>query len=100
MDLVFLFSSYSSKTHYSSNFPKKRIGVHPETASFDPGLCSRFSAILGIVALCLRLQKTLGPCPEAKSTIFGWTRIRITFFKNVPCGRIRMPNLLYRDTLI
>jgi hypothetical protein len=46
--------------------------AHPETASFGPGLRSRFSAILGIGLLCLRLQKALEPCPEPKSTISGW----------------------------
>ena len=46
--------------------------AHPETASFGPGLRSRFSAILGIGLLCLRLQKALEPCPETKSTISGW----------------------------
>jgi len=51
------------------------VSAHPETASFDPGLRSRFSAILGIVPLCLWLQKTLGPCPEPKSTISGWALV-------------------------
>jgi hypothetical protein len=36
------------------------VSVDPETASFGPGLRFRFFAILGIGALCLRLQKRSG----------------------------------------
>jgi hypothetical protein len=37
-----------------------RDSVRPETASFGPGRRFRFFAILGIDALCLRLQKRSG----------------------------------------
>ena len=36
------------------------FSVHPEMASFGPGLRSRFFAILEVVPLRLRLQKRCG----------------------------------------